>query len=148
MRGTAELQRRSRDCGTATIAPQIAERALERYPRVPVAHVAVKVKVGQSGDHQDLGGKLFQKLRHARDQFRELKTGEGAGDLNLPAELLKGDAALAGQAGQQPRVSRVRSVEIENAFALQQQARQEIVTEPRRLSAAVKNRQAARRDGP
>src|SRR5436190_14533723 len=68
---------------SAAIAAEIAERPLKRHARVPIAHVAVKVEVGQSCDHQNLGGKIGEKPRHARDQFRELKTGEGAGDLNL-----------------------------------------------------------------
>src|SRR5579859_1615805 len=157
MRGIAEFRRRSRVCGAATchwtdiataIPPEVTERPFKRHARIPVAHVAVKIEIGQRRDDQNLGGKIFKEPRHARDKFRELKTGEGAGDLNLPAELPKRDAALAGQASHQPRVSRVGPVENENAFALQQQARQEVVTEPRRLSAAMENRQAARRDGP
>jgi hypothetical protein len=77
-----------------------------------------------------------------------LETGEGAGNLHLPAELLEGYAALASQALQQARIGTVGAVQHQNSFPLKQQARQEIVAEPRRVLIAMEDRQTLRRQRP
>jgi hypothetical protein len=73
-----------------------------------------------------------------------LETGEGAGDLDLSVELLEGHAALASQALEQARISTVGAVQHQNSLPLEQQARQKVVAEPRRVLITMEERQTLR----
>ena len=66
----------------------------------------------------------------------------------LEREEAERDAALAGEARDEARVSGIGAVEEEHAPALDQQPRQKVMAEPRRLARAVKEREAASRQPP
>jgi len=121
---------------------------LKRYLRGPIAHIFVVVEFRKCCDDHDLGGKVRQEPRQARNQLGKLETGEGASNLDLPAELLEGHATLASQAFQEARISTVGAVQHQDSLPLEQQARKEIVAEPRRVVIAVEECQAARRKSP
>jgi hypothetical protein len=121
---------------------------LERHAGVPVAHVFVKIEVGKRRDDHNLSGEIRQEFGHAGNQFRELEAGEGTSNLDAAIELGEGHVALAREALEQARIGGVRAVEEEHTLAFREQARQEVVAEPRHVARAMKDRQAALRQRP
>ena len=124
-------------------ALQLLQAAAEYLPDFGGRQLFVVKNIGDTGEEDSLHSVTPRRRRRARDQLRQLKAGESAGEMDPLEKFLRGASAAMGESRQAVGVEAVGCVQKKDGFAAQQRPRQEIMRQARALRMPVHHHQPA-----
>jgi len=114
-------------------APQPLQAAAEHLSDFGGRELFVVENIGDAGKDDALRPVPPGRRRRAHDELRQLKTGEGAREVDPLEKLVRRAPAAMGEGRQAMRVEAVGRVQKKDSLAAQQRARQEIMRQTRTL---------------
>jgi hypothetical protein len=124
-------------------APQPFQAAAEHLSDFGSRQLLVVENIGDAGQDDALRVVAPGGGRRALDEFRQLKTGESAGEMDSLQKLFRGASATMGEGRQAVGIKTVGCVQEKDSFAAQQRPGQKVMRQARALRMPVHHYQPA-----